>query len=199
MNDAMNTQTFSPGRPARPCSPTSPWRQNNRHPIIVCSCLERWLPCPSRPPPHPQRRPQLWLLKRVRSRVATPARGSRPHPAGGLWKPQRLAFPETPAHPLLSSLTSPKKHLLESSRWEFTPVNPFILNLKHHDSEQWGGGRQTVPRTSSPLRAVRTCCRDPRPHAGARDGGEATGEHMHADGRPVVADQTFWKAPANPG
>lgn len=58
--------------------------------------------------------------------------------------------------------------------------------------------RQTVPCRSSPLRAVSTCCRDPRPHAEARDGGEATGERIHADRRPVVADQTFWKAPANP-
>lgn len=31
----VNTQTFSPGRPARPRSPTSPWGESDRHPAIL--------------------------------------------------------------------------------------------------------------------------------------------------------------------
>ena len=45
----MNEQTFSPGRPARPCSPTSPCRQNDRRPVTDHSRLQRWLSSPGDP------------------------------------------------------------------------------------------------------------------------------------------------------
>lgn len=113
MNENMNKQTFSPGRPARPCSPTSPWRQNNRHPIIFRSHLRRWLSFPPAPHSHSTCGPQLWILGHERRIGSQPA----PYAADstrqlGLWKPSLWHFQREGApHSCTSSLSPPQRNI----------------------------------------------------------------------------------------